>query len=263
MATTPGSVQMTFELDDQFPLVTLVTMIAPSPDWFVGVHGLPLFENGEWIGKTVIDLRPYDAGTDSGVTFTSANAVTSPREPIHELSDTFPFQGTGPLGTFTFLRLVNGDLNESGDLDVGDLDDLSQALREDRTESRWDVNGDQQVNAQDRIYWIEQLRGTTFGDANLDGSFNSGDLLTVFQAGQYRDDVVGNSGWMQGDWDGDGEFDTSDLLVAFQRGGYEVAGATAVASVPEPSALFLTATGIGLLAVRRRRSMAAGTRTIN
>jgi hypothetical protein len=158
---------------------------------------------------------------------------------------------------------VNGDLNESGDLDVGDLDDLSQALREDRTESRWDVNGDQQVNGQDRIYWIEQLRGSTFGDANLDGQFNSGDLLTVFQAGQYRDNVVGNSGWMQGDWDGDGEFDTSDLLVAFQRGGYEVAGATAVASVPEPSALFLTATGIGLLAVRRRRSMAAGTRTIN
>lgn len=45
LPTSPGSVRMEFDISQTFPLVTLVTMIAPSPDWFVGVAGLPLFEN--------------------------------------------------------------------------------------------------------------------------------------------------------------------------------------------------------------------------
>jgi hypothetical protein len=64
------------------------------------------------------------------------------------------------------------------------------------------------------------------GDANLDGVFNSNDLVVVFQEGQYEDDVPGNSSWSQGDWDGDREFSTSDLVAAFQAGRYQ-ASATA------------------------------------
>ena len=48
-------------------------MVAPSPDWFVGVSGLPLFENGQWVEERRIDLVPWDAGTDSGTTFESRN----------------------------------------------------------------------------------------------------------------------------------------------------------------------------------------------
>ena len=39
---SPGSTTTSFETSSAFPLVTLVTMIAPSPDWFVGVSGLNL-----------------------------------------------------------------------------------------------------------------------------------------------------------------------------------------------------------------------------
>ena len=40
--TVPGSTSVDFTVSPEFPLVTLVAMIAPSPDWFVGVDGLDL-----------------------------------------------------------------------------------------------------------------------------------------------------------------------------------------------------------------------------
>ena len=58
------------------------------------------------------------------------------------------------------------------------------------------------------------------GDANRDGHFDSSDLVHVFQAGEYEDDLVGNSSWAEGDWNGDGDFDSADLVEAFQEGRY-------------------------------------------
>lgn len=59
----------------------MVKMI-PSPDWFVGVDSLNLCEGNRWKQEVTIDLRPYDAGTDSGFTFSSPNFPTSPPENI-------------------------------------------------------------------------------------------------------------------------------------------------------------------------------------
>jgi hypothetical protein len=58
------------------------------------------------------------------------------------------------------------------------------------------------------------------GDANGDGQFDSADLIEAFQAGEYEDQISGNSTWNEGDWNGDGEFSTGDLVVAFQSGQY-------------------------------------------
>ena len=58
------------------------------------------------------------------------------------------------------------------------------------------------------------------GDANHDGYFDSSDLVTVFQAGQYQDAIIGNSTWEEGDWNGDEESDTADIVLAFQSGYY-------------------------------------------
>ncbi len=60
-----------------------------------------------------------------------------------------------------------------------------------------------------------------YGDANLDGQFNSADCVYIMQLGQYEDGVPFNSHWGSGDWNGDGEFSTSDFVVAFQQGMYE------------------------------------------
>lgn len=91
---------------DEFPLLSLTTMIAPSPDWFVGVHGVNLLENGIWQDNLVVDLLAYDAGTDSGPNFTGPNQNTNPQEPISLITGG-PFTGTDPLGTFTFARRVS------------------------------------------------------------------------------------------------------------------------------------------------------------
>ena len=77
---------------------------------------------------------------------------------------------------------------------------------------------------------IEQILDTSFGDANLDGVFNSQDLVMVFQAGEYEDSTERNSTWESGDWNGDGEFDSADIILAFQRGQY-VSAATSLQTV--------------------------------
>ncbi len=100
---SPGTVNLEFTAHEDYPLVSLVSMIAPSPDWFVGVRGLSLRENGRWIESITVDLLPYDAGTDSGTIYTSANAVTTPQETVRRLTEP-PIEGNVPLGTFTFVR---------------------------------------------------------------------------------------------------------------------------------------------------------------
>ena len=107
---SPGSTSHTFEVSPAFPAVTLVTMIAPSPDWFVGVDGLLLFENGAWVEERVVPLYAWDAGTDSGTSFTAGNFNTVPQEEITRITTANggPFTGADPLGTFTFRRLRSG-----------------------------------------------------------------------------------------------------------------------------------------------------------
>ena len=88
--------------------ITLVSMIAPSPDWFVGVHNLSLMDECGWRDDVVINLFPYDAGTDSGSTYLAVNQETVPQTPIFPITG-YPFlNGTNfsPLGTFRFLRLL-------------------------------------------------------------------------------------------------------------------------------------------------------------
>ena len=104
---SPGTVSHEFDVARDYPLVTLVTMAAPSPDWFVGVSGLSLIENGSWVGEKVVSLHAFDAGTDSGATFSSADVKTSPPQPIHRIT-TGPLVVGGsvpPLGMFTFRRI--------------------------------------------------------------------------------------------------------------------------------------------------------------
>jgi hypothetical protein len=113
-----------------------------------------------------------------------------------------------------------------------------------------DLNADERVDNGDLTIWVKTLKRTWFGDATLDGEFNSIDLVQVFREGQYEDDMVHNSTWSTGDWNADREFTTSDLVVAFQDGGYE-RGPRAVEFVPEPRGASLLLLGATLLAKPR------------
>ena len=88
------------------------------------------------------------------------------------------------------------------------------------------------------------------GDANLDGVFDSRDLVSVFQRGAYETGKL--RGWRWGDFNIDGVFTSSDLAFAFQDGGYEQGPRANV--VPEPTSFaILIAALIGVATVSRSR----------
>jgi hypothetical protein len=87
------------------------------------------------------------------------------------------------------------------------------------------------------------------GDANLDGEFNSSDLVAIFEAGKYGTGEFAD--WSEGDWNGDRMFDSLDFIAAFKDGGYTVAAPAGIAVVPEPSSILLV--GLALLGTCRCR----------
>ncbi|XP_008582846.1 PREDICTED: spondin-1 [Galeopterus variegatus] len=67
--------------------MSFLTMMGPSPDWNVGLSAEDLCtKECGWAQKVVQDLIPWDAGTDSGVTYESPNKPTIPQEKIRPLT---------------------------------------------------------------------------------------------------------------------------------------------------------------------------------
>lgn len=85
-----------------FPYISLLTMIAPSPDWIAQISNLKLTDvSDNWQTSISIDVYATDAGTDSGTTYSSVNADTNPPDNINSLENTFPFSNQ-IIGTFVF-----------------------------------------------------------------------------------------------------------------------------------------------------------------
>ena len=76
-------------VDKRNPLLSFATMIAPSPDWIVGINGLNTYANGHFIEKARFDLFAINAGTEEGDypgNFSIDNRATSPQQVISSLS---------------------------------------------------------------------------------------------------------------------------------------------------------------------------------
>ena len=162
----------------------------------------------------------------------------------------------------TFVPSLAGDFNLNNHFDIADLNMLIATIREyderdtfrSIRDGKFDVNSDAAVDRKDLQLWVKDVKKTWFGDANLDGVFDSADLALTFQAGQYEDIRARNSTWASGDWNADGDFTTSDLVIAFRDGGYERGPREPIAAVPEPSGAFLIVLAvIGLSVVPRTR----------
>ena len=113
-----------------------------------------------------------------------------------------------------------GDFNNNAQLDSIDIDMLSSQYRRVPDDGLFDLDNDGSLTQADREAWVHNLANTNFGDSNLDGEFNSDDVTTVLQAGEYDDNITLNSTWAEGDWDGNGDFDNADIVFALQHGGY-------------------------------------------
>jgi len=114
-----------------------------------------------------------------------------------------------------------GDVNQDGQVDIVDVDLVCAAIADGAP--MFDLNEDGLLDSADLDWLVVGVLGSTAGDANVDGHFNSSDLIQVFQRGHYEDQVAGTSRWSDGDWNCDGEFDSSDLVAAFQAGSYAAA----------------------------------------
>lgn len=183
---------------------------------------------------------------------------------------------TAIFGDFTFYadiasylpqiqsRYRFGDFDGDHQLTTRDVELLVSAMDKRVVDRTYDLDRDGKVTESDHRTWIEQAVRSYAGDSNLDGRFDTTDLVAVLQSGQYEDGIVRNSTWATGDWNGDHEFSTSDLVAALQSGGFEQGpragfGSTTsalsgqiAAAVPEPSQLVALLFVGGLAALLRR-----------
>ena len=98
-----GTATFDLEVPVDHPLITMTSMIGPSPDWFVGVSGHSLQDaQGEWLALSEVDLFPYDAGTEDGEEFSLRNPATVPRGVVTSLKGTGKFSNE-PMADLTFV----------------------------------------------------------------------------------------------------------------------------------------------------------------
>jgi hypothetical protein len=100
------SMVATVRVDPAHPLVSVVNMIAPSPDWFTGASGVTLAEDGGWINRRTVTLYAYDSGGDDGTTYKAKDKDTNPKKPTTRAANRhFVVNGrVKPVATVTFVR---------------------------------------------------------------------------------------------------------------------------------------------------------------
>jgi hypothetical protein len=108
------------------------------------------------------------------------------------------------------------DWNVDNRIDANDVDLLAAAIQAGDSDLSFDVNNDRVVDALDLRALVQDRLASPPADVNLDGVFDSADLVQIFQAGKYETDQTAL--WSAGDFNSDGRFDSADLVVALQSG---------------------------------------------
>ena len=234
-----------FEINSSHPLISLVSMLGPSPDWFIGVSGLELRDATGWKQLVEVDLFPYDGGTRTrDDRFALGGPRENPQKAIALITDTDDslLKGSLPIGRFTFeLMSVGGlecDYDADGDCDQLDINALYEAGSASDSEiDAWLVAASSADN-------MANPSGNTWrlGDLNLDGSVNSTDLGLLLNDFGSTTHVQ----WINGNFNDDGMVNSGDLGLLLNN-----FGATAPLAVPEPSFFAMIFVALGGLAVCR------------
>ncbi|GAA3920104.1 spondin domain-containing protein [Hymenobacter algoricola] len=97
---SPGTLTDTIRLSRDHPALSVVTMVAPSPDWFAALDAEVLLSAEGWAPTRRVPALFYDAGTDSGPDYASPDQPTTPAVPVRAA-----MPGAAPFGYFV-LELV-------------------------------------------------------------------------------------------------------------------------------------------------------------
>ncbi len=132
--TATATVDITLTTDH--PLVTLTSMVAPSPDWFVGVSGLSLRNTADdgWQPTLTVNLFPWDAGTEEGTEFSLSNSATSPQGTITSIKGMGKFSDE-PIATLTFDLLSAPEITTTSPILVSENETAVATLTADDSDT--------------------------------------------------------------------------------------------------------------------------------
>jgi hypothetical protein len=240
-----------------------VDVVSPAHGWYENTDGKGSFGWIRPIGFTTHRGATADVDGDGDLDFLAAKAFVTADVRDFKIAWVENTDGKGRFGPERIITTQHGanwvtatDVDGDGDQDVLLAFDSNIAWYENtdgkgsfgvpeviprqvggaRSVTAADVDGDGDVDVLSVSYngginWYEQR---LVGDSNDDGVFDSSDLVLVFTAGKYEDNIRRNSTFDEGDWNQDGDFSTTDLVLAFQTGRYEqVALAQPLAAVTD------------------------------
>jgi len=93
-----GQTFAVFRVDPTHHLLSLVSKMIPSPDWIVGLSKENLcLPNCSWVANRVIDLYPWDIGTQSGLMYDSPPSPQRPKGAIQRITSTNPNAEESPF----------------------------------------------------------------------------------------------------------------------------------------------------------------------
>jgi len=150
---SPDTISTTFTVSSSHPLLSVTSMIAPSPDWIVALRDFPLFENGQFVESAIQQFILYDTGSDSGETFRSPNEDTQPRELITPITGGVLANDEGTINSTGFWRLerIDGGSNcniEGGTLAGRNFTFISDGTPDNIPEGALTVSGNSGSNSQ-------------------------------------------------------------------------------------------------------------------
>ncbi|XP_063979806.1 uncharacterized protein LOC135163864 isoform X2 [Diachasmimorpha longicaudata] len=107
--------------DNNHTLVSIISRLNPSPDWFIGLDSFQLCIDGDWIDTVTVELDPLDAGTHEGILFTTINQRNWPQNVAYRITSRFPAHPAAsfnypnltrlpPIATLTFTKLKQYNL---------------------------------------------------------------------------------------------------------------------------------------------------------
>lgn len=159
------------------------------------------------------DIMSPAMDPDFGAPFVSNTTIQAFRDLGYDVVESFP--------------LSVCDLDQSGLCDVGDIDGLDAAIRQNAFSATMDLHTDLVLDGKDRSMLIEWLMDIDLGDADLNDSVGFSDFVILStHFGQL-------GGWSQGDFDGDGMVAFGDFVLLSNSFG-ETVGHQAT-PVPAPS----------------------------